>query len=555
MKKKGCIEQRVAHQAAPASTSQRGPLTWWLALLAGVTLTGSLFLAGCTNPGSNLDPKISLKQGSTSYASGSEYVFHQGVVTDGDGGICSGDVVFTVENEGGSDLLISGIALSSGNTTDFESSVPAQTTVKPGFSTTFTICLDPVAWATETAVVATITSNDEDNGTYTLSLKGFGMRSRLTASDGVTYDEMGYSVALSGDTAVVGTDGANAAYVFYRNQGGADNWGLVKKLTGSGRFGHSVAVSGDIIVVGSPDAGNQEGGITVFYRDWGGAGNWGEVKYCVANDQDGWDNWFGSSLALSGDVLVVGARRDTMGSFGCAGSAYVCYRNQGTSDNWGIVKKLLASDRAGNDYFGTSLSLSADTVVVGAPGHRYTQMGAAYVFDQNQGGLDNWGQSKELLASDGEDGDRFGQSVAIDGDTLVVGADMENAWQGSVYMFYRDQGGTGNWGEVKKIPNSNGSGGDRFGASAVITGDTIVVGAPGQSGTLDWDGGSIVTFSRNQGGVENWGQARRIAAAGVVSSAGFGSALALSGGLLLVGAPFDSIGANTYQGSAFVCEP
>jgi hypothetical protein len=521
----------------------------------GTVVAVTLVAFGCPPPAYHGTPEINIRQGSTSLASSSQYLFHEAAVADGTGGVCSNDVTFTIENEGGADLIISDLALTSGATTDFHLSGPADATVKPGYSTTFTVCLDPQAWATETEAVATVKSNDDDEAAYTLSLRGFGMRSRLAATDGTAWDKMGYAVALSGDTAVVGSDGANAVWIYDRNQGGPDAWGLVKKLTGSGRFGHSVAVSADTIVVGSPDAGDQEGAITVFYRDWGGTGNWGEVAYRVANDQDGWDNWFGSSLALSGDVLVVGARQDTTNPMGSHGSAYVCYRNQGTSDNWGIVKKLLASDRAGNDYFGTSVAISGDTVIVGSPGHTYTSRGAVYVFDRNQGGADNWGQSKEILASDGEDGDRFGQSVAIDGDTIVAGADLENSWAGSAYVFYRDLGGAGSWGEVRKLLNSDATAGVCLGASVAIQGEVTVVGAPTASGQPDWGGGSIVTFSREQGGVDNWGETRRIAVAGVDQNANFGGAMALSGGVLLVGAPGETVGANNSQGATYVCAP
>lgn len=425
-----------------ARPSRRGTPARRSALTVGITVPGILSPVRCPNPEPTLAPKISLRKGSTSYASASEYVFRQGVVADGAGGISSSDVVFTIPNVGGGDLIVSGIALTSGTTEDFRLSAPARAIVAPSLSTTFTLCLDPVAWAPETTANVTITSNDALNGTCTLSLKGFGLRSRLLASDGAAGDRMGDSVALCGDIALVGAEEANAAYVYSRNQGGVDNRG--------------------------------------------------------------------------------------------------------------IVKKLLASDRAGNDDFGISLSLSGDTVVVGAMGHRYTSRGAASVFDRNHGGPDNGGETNEILASDGEGGDRFGRSVAIDEDTLVVGADGDNSRQGSAYVFSRNRGGPGGWGEVKKLRNTDGSGGDSLGSSAVIAGDTIIVGAPGSGG---WDGGSILTFSRNLGGADNRGQSRRIAVGSATTLAGFGSAVALSNDLLLAGAPGDTVGTNELQGSACLCVP
>lgn len=185
---------------------------------------------------------------------------------------------------------------------------------------------------------------------------------------------------------------------------------------------------------------------------------------------------------------------ETSSTIGCHGSAYVCYRNQRTSDNWGIVKKLLASDRAANDYFGTSLAISGTSMIVGATGH--DGWGSAYVFVRDQGGADAWGQVKELVAGDAADGDHFGRSVAIDGDAVVVGAKFADACQGSAYLYNLNQGGAGNWGEVRELSNP---GGDRFGSSVAIASDTTVVGAPGQSASLEWAGGSGVTFARSDG--------------------------------------------------------
>jgi hypothetical protein len=400
----------------------------------------------------------------------------------------------------------------------------------------------------ETTAVITITSNDEQNGSFTLTLKGYCIEKKFTDSDGAAYDKLGCSVTVSGDTVVVGTESGDAAYIYSRDQGGTDNWGLVKKLGGSGRFGYSVALSSDTLAVGAPFAGNQEGGVHMFYRDWGGTDNWGEVKYCVANDMDGWDNRFGDCVAISGDILLVGASRDTSGLMGYHGSVYVCYRDEGASDNWGIVKKLLASDQTPNGYFGTSVSISGDTVVVGAPGHLADQ-GAAYVFERNLGGTDNWGELVELTASDGKPGDRFGRSVAIHGDVIAVGAYLADSWEGSAYLFYRDLGGADNWGEAKKLPSS----GDQFGQSVALFEDTLVIGAPNDSFGSEYGWGSISTFSRNRGGADNWGKVRKIFTAD--GAVGFGSALAISSTLLVAGAPSETIGPNTAQGSAYLCSP
>jgi hypothetical protein len=115
-------------------------------------------------------------------------------------------------------------------------------------------------------------------------------------------------------------------------------------------------------------------------------------------------------------------------------------RNQGGADGWGEVAKLTASDAEDGDDFGTSVSISGDTVVVGAPWEdgAGSYRGAAYVFERNQGGADGWGEVDKLTASDAEDGDYFGKSVCISRDTLVVGADYEDGAgsdRGAAYVF------------------------------------------------------------------------------------------------------------------------
>lgn len=110
------------------------------------------------------------------------------------------------------------------------------------------------------------------------------------------------------------------------------------------------------------------------------------------------------------------------------------------------MKKIVASDRRGNDYFGTSLALTADTLAVGSPGHDYGR-GAAYVFQQHEGGADAWGEVRQITASDGEESDGFGRSVTLEGDLLVVGAfGTGGSTSGSVYLCYRDLDGSGAWG-------------------------------------------------------------------------------------------------------------
>ncbi len=209
------------------------------------------------------------------------------------------------------------------------------------------------------------------------------------------------------------------------------------------------------------------GAAYVFQRDQGGVDNWGQVKKLIASDAQASDQ-FGFSAAASGDVTIVGANGEDAGG-GNAGAVYIFQRDQGSADNWGEVKKLTASDAQTNDFFGWSVSISNDTVVVGANGEDAggSDAGAAYVFEQDEGGANNWGQVKKLTASDAQCCDRFGISVAISGETAVVGANVEDAGgstnAGAAYVFRRDEGGAGNWGETKKPTASDAQAFDRFG--------------------------------------------------------------------------------------------
>ncbi len=191
---------------------------------------------------------------------------------------------------------------------------------------------------------------------------------------------------------------------------------------------------------------------------------------------------FGHSVAIAGDTAIVGARFNDDAGGGDSGSAYIFDRNQGGTDNWGQVLKLTASDAAAGDFFGNSVAIAGDTAIVGAYQNddAGSASGSAYIFARNQGGADNWGQVLKLTASDAAAGDQFGYSVAISGDTAIVGAllnDDAGGDSGSVYIFDRNQGGADNWGQVLKLIASDAAGNDFFGVSVAIAGDTAIVGA------------------------------------------------------------------------------
>jgi hypothetical protein len=159
------------------------------------------------------------------------------------------------------------------------------------------------------------------------------------------------------------------------------------------------------------------------------------------------------------------------------------------------TKKLTPSDGEFNDQFG-GISISGDTIVVGAEQENEsgTYSGSLYVYDRNLGGLENWGEVKKLVASDGAVQDRLGK-VSVSGNTIVAGAYGDNGRTGAAYIFERNLGGTNNWGEVKKLVASDGSEDDRFGNSVYISNDLIAVGAFNKNSS----NGAVYLFARNQG--------------------------------------------------------
>jgi hypothetical protein len=400
-------------------------------------------------------------------------------------------------------------------------------------------------WIICVTVSLTFTSNVFAD-TSELDSTAYSQVRKLLASDGESRDVFGWSVAVDGETMVVGAiyvddEGydAGAVYVLQRNSGGAGNWGEVAKLTASDaqandEFGRAVAVDGDVVVVGTTgedSLGSKAGAAYVFHRNSGGVDNWGEVKKIMASD-GGMEDYFGTSVSVDGDVIVVGSRMDDAAGID-AGAAYVFHRNSGGVDNWGQVKKIIGSDVTGGNYFGTSVAVSGDVIVVGSNGDDAisADAGAAYVFHRDIGGTDNWGESARITASDGEMGDWFGYSVAVDGDIIVVGAYHKNFSTGAAYIYGRNTGGTDTWGEIKKITASVSKMYDDFGFSVAVDADVIVVGSYGGVA------GAAHVFHRNNGGVDSWGEMKRIISDDAESGDDFGKSVAVSADMIVAGAP------------------
>ncbi len=419
-------------------------------------------------------------------------------------------------------------------------------------------------------------------GTYTASLTLGNFLSPgdldekviISASDGTDNDLFGYTVSINGEYAIVGAylapsggDKRGQAYIFKKDQGGTDNWGQLKILTASDavnwdHFGYSVSISGDYAIVGSQryDNGYFLGRAYIFYKDQGGVDNWGELKVLTASDAANWD-YFGESVSISGNYAIVGA--DEAESVGTdRGQAYIFYKDQGGVNNWGEIKILSASDGADQDYFGKSVSISGNYAIVGADGADSgtgLNQGKAYIFYKDQGGIDNWGEVKILTASDAADNDLFGLAVSINGDNAIVGvgyAASGGVQRGQAYIYNKNYGGADNWGEMKILTASNAVDYDRFGESAVsISADYAVVGAfrADGEGLLDSEQGQAYFFKRNHGGTDNWDEVKTVSASDANDYDQFGTSVSISGKWTIVGAHLaEDTGSD--RGQAYIFE-
>jgi hypothetical protein len=331
-------------------------------------------------------------------------------------------------------------------------------------------------------------------------------------------DAFGNPMAISGDTLAVaaqwsdeewrsdvrGTSGA--VYVYQRAEEERTGWTESQVLgldTGADilRYGLSLAVDDDILAAGTIFACNDRSpsdevctaGLVHVYQDE--AGSWRLVAEHIG---DGTDDWLGSSLSLSQDTLAAGALNE-----GQQGRVHLYERDQGGRDRWGQVAVIAASDGEHGDQFGQSVSLSGDTLAVGAPGVDHgcepsgqdCNSGAVYIFQRDLDAPGTWTQVIELTVDHDSPDAYFGTALSLDGDTLIIGAPRWESDYSSVYLFERDQGGPDNWGPVKHL------GGLGFGAwNVALSGDTALIG-----------GDPTTILSRSQGGADNWGEVARLA--------------------------------------------
>ena len=375
------------------------------------------------------------------------------------------------------------------------------------------------------------------------------------ASDGEAGDKFGTSVSISGDYAVIGSPGfANSvgnkngkAYVFKRSGSSWIQEVILAPFANPGdHFGHSVAISGDYIVVGSPYAGiNQNtnrGKVHIFKRT---GTSWTQTINFSASDGMMNDE-FGISVAISGDYAVVGSHRHNTNGNNDQGKAYV-FKRTGTS--WAQESTLMASDGAADDYFGISVSISGDYVVVGSHLHNTDgndNQGKAYVFKRTN---TTWAQESALFADDGAIGDLFGFSVSISGDYVIVSSHLHNSNgnnnQGKAYIFKRTDT---SWAQEATLLANDGLSNDQFSASVSISGDYAIIGSYLHDINGIFGIGKAYVFRRSG---TSWIQEEALVAGDGEGGSNFGLSVAISSNNTIVGSLHHDTDGNQDQGKVY----
>ena len=343
--------------------------------------------------------------------------------------------------------------------------------------------------------------NNTENSTSTFTLAfapdftTVTQQAKIQSSDIAAGDYFGDAVAIDGDTAIIGARAKNdtkgAAYIFTRS---GSTWTQQAKLVGSGlasgdQFGYSVAIDGDTVAIGANGDDTRGSGAGAIYVFTRSGSTWTQQAKLTPTGLG--ESGSFAAVAISGDTLIGGARGDD-GIAGNAGAAYIFTRSGST---WTQQAKLTASDAIVNHTFGISVAIDGDTVAIGAYGDASFR-GAAYIFTRSGS---TWTQQAKIIASDGASNDVYGMSIAIDGNNVIVGAPWHSSYTGAAYVYTRS-GST--WTQQQKLVKSSPASMDEFGRRVNIQGDAAFVGALGA--------GALYIFTRSG---STWTQINEVQAA------------------------------------------
>ncbi len=410
-----------------------------------------------------------------------------------------------------------------------------------------------------------------------ITIDPFVQAAKLTASDGAAGDNLGCSVAISGSTVVVGSpdntymvanpikrSGAGLVYVFTEpSSGWADMTETATLIASDGsvgnEFGASVSISGNTLVVGAPSATVGENAQGAAYVFTGSGSAWTQSAKLTASDGEPYDD-FGRSVSISGITVVVGAQWAKVNGNADQGAAYVFAKPSSGWANMTQTAKLTASSGAAGDYFGQSVSISGNAVVVGAWGVGGSYQGAAYVFTEPSSGWANMTQTAEFTASDAAAYAQFGWSVSISGNTVVVGANYATlgnsglGYQGAAYVFTEPASGWATMTQTAELTASDGTYDNEFGNSVSISGNTVAVGAPDAAvGGNDQQGATYV-FTEPSSGWDNMTETANVTASDGTTNNWFGTSVVIGGNIVVVGAPGAASGDTSDLGAAYLVE-
>jgi hypothetical protein len=378
---------------------------------------------------------------------------------------------------------------------------------------------------------------------------------KLTASNGVSADILGLSLATDGNIVFAGAPnhqvGANveqgAVYAYVKSSTGWKDMTQVGTLIPSDGaaydlFGISLAMSGNTVVVGARRDGGglncKPGKAYVFVKSGRGWQSLKQVAELSASDGMKCDA-FGGAVSISGSTIVVGAFESIVNGVN-TGAAYVFVEPSGGWKDMTETAKLTASNTSASSYLGTSVSTDGNTVIAGAPQAAF--VGQAYVYVRPASGWTSMMETARLTSSDGAPSDLFGNAVSLSGNTVLVGSPGHPSGQqyGAAYVYVEPQSGWANMTETAELTASNSQPFDSFGTAVLLSGGTALIGAPSVSyPSSNWPPGSAYIFRKPASGWKSTSSFdAELTSADGFSGDNFGEAVALGGNAAMVGAIF-----------------
>jgi len=367
-------------------------------------------------------------------------------------------------------------------------------------------------------------------------------------------DLFGNSISVSGEYMFVGASFSDDAYLgedcgavyVYRNNGG---WSQTQKLqpwyqTNDVSFGNSVSVYGNYAIVGAYyDSYNEiyEGSAYIYYLNTS-TNEWNAAKILLPTGSTEGD-LFGYKVAINSQYAAVCALFDDE-SGAISGAVYLFGKDTGGTDNWGLVKKILPDNAFNGLNFGASLSFYEDELFIGATGESTNgeYSGACFVYSENEGGANNWGNVDVLFANDASEYDNFASNIYINEYYLMISAEnagSSNPGEGAVYIFEKDINDF--WNQTAKITSSVQETGSKFGASVIFAENLLFVGAPEKTES-NTNEGQVYVFSYDD---ESWSEIMSLNNSNSGENYYFGKSVASDGINVFIGAPQNTETSNT----------